>query len=228
MEKCPFTSITLRQLSESSAQECYGRHVMARRLTHIPTLFAYACACAALLVGCHSSAPPYNYKAEPDPRRTEFQIGPLDVISVVVWKNKDLSADVTVRPDGIVTLPLIGDLKAAGRSPSQLQKEVAKRLSDFIRDDELVVSVGVAVVNSYHFTVMGAVEHAGLFSSKTYVTATEAVAMAGGPNRFAGDVVYIVRGKPARRIPIDLRRATSSEHMDENLVVLAGDMIVVP
>jgi polysaccharide biosynthesis/export protein len=177
--------------------------------------------------GC-ASAPPYDYKTEPDPRRVEFQVGPLDLLSVVVWKNRDMSADVTVRPDGIVTLPLIGDVKAAGRTPTELQKEITKRFSDFIRGEELVVSVGVSAVNSYNFTVIGAVERAGYYSPRSYVTTVEAVAMAGGPNRFAGNFVYILRGNPARRIPIDLRRATSSETANENLVVMRGDLIVIP
>lgn len=185
-------------------------------------------ACVFLVSSCGASSPPYNYKVEPDPRTSEFQIGPLDQLSVVVWKNRDLSADVTVRPDGVVTLPLIGDVHAAGRTPTELQKEIAKRLTDFIRDEELVISVGVTTVNSYQFTVMGAVERAGMYSASRYVTAVEAVAMAGGPNRFAGNEVYILRGKPPRRIPIDLRRATSSEHADENLVLLRGDVVIVP
>lgn len=182
----------------------------------------------AACTGCSSSVPPYDYKVEPDPRGSEFVIGPLDQLAVRVWKNQDLSAEVTVRPDGIITLPLIGDVRAAGRTPSDLQKEVAKRLSDFIRDEETLVSVGITAVNSYTFTVIGSVEHAGYYPAKTYVTVVEAIAMAGGPNRFAGSWAYIVRGKPARRIPIDLTRATSSEHADENLVVLRGDLIVVP
>lgn len=182
---------------------------------------------ASGLAGC-ASVPPYDYRLEPDPRTFEFQVGPLDQLSVVVWKNPDLSAEVTVRPDGVITLPLIGDVKAAGRTPTDIQKEVAKRLGDFIRGEDIVVSVGVASVNSYQFTVMGSVERAGLYSSKAYVTVVEAVALAGGPNRFAGNSVYVLRGAPARRIPVDLRRATSSEHADENLVVLRGDVIVVP
>jgi len=181
----------------------------------------------SLLAACRPAAPDYDYKKEPDPRGQEFQIGPLDQLSVVVWKNRELSADVTVRPDGVVTLPLIGDVKAAGKTPTELQKDVAKRLSDYMRAEELVVSVGVMMVNSYHFTVIGAVEHAGYYTSKTYVTTVEAVAMAGGPNRFAGNEVVILRGSPARRIPIDLRRATSSEHANENLVVMRGDVIVM-
>jgi polysaccharide biosynthesis/export protein len=180
------------------------------------------------LVGCHPSAPLYDYRKEPDPRGQEFQVGPLDQLQVTVWKNRDMSAEVTVRPDGLITLPLIGDVKAAGRTPSELQKDIAKRLSDYLREEELAVSVGITAVNSYHFTVLGAVEHAGYYTSRTYVTAVEAVAIAGGPNRFAGNEVMIIRGNPARKIPIDLRRATSSEHANENLVVLRGDLLVVP
>lgn len=183
---------------------------------------------ALLLVAGCSSVPYYDYKVEPDPRTKEFVVGPLDQLSVVAWKNRELSADVTVRPDGIITLPLIGDVKAAGRTPSELQKEIAKRYSDFVRDEEMVLSVGVIAVNSYQFTVIGSVEHGGLLSSRSYLTIIEALAMAGGPNRFAGNSLYIVRGTPARRIPVDIRRATSGEHPEENLVVLRGDLIVVP
>lgn len=165
---------------------------------------------------------------EPDPRKSEFVVGPLDQLSVVVWKNRELTADVTVRPDGIITLPLIGDVKAAGRTPTELQKEIAKRYSVFVRDEEMVLSVGVSSVNSYQFTVLGSVERGGLLSSRSYLTVMEALALAGGPNRFAGNALYIVRGNPARRIPIDIKRATSGEHPEENLVVLRGDLIVVP
>jgi polysaccharide export outer membrane protein len=183
---------------------------------------------AALSCGACGSAATYDYKKEPDPRNSEFQVGALDQLSVVVWKNKELSADVVVRPDGIVTLPLIGDVKAAGRTPSQIQKEISKRYADFIRVEESVVSVGVSQVNSYYFTVSGNVEKAGLYPSKSYLTAAEAVAMAGGPNKYAGDTVYILRGTPQRRIPISMHRATSGEHPEENLVILRGDIIVVP
>lgn len=177
--------------------------------------------------GCHASTP-YDYGKEPDPRKTEYEIGPLDQLSVVVWKNRELSADVAVRPDGIVTLPLIGDVRAAGQTPTQLQREIAKRYADYIRSEESVISVGVTAVNSYSFTVSGNVEHAGLYNTKSYVTAVEALTMAGGPNKYAGDSFYILRGTPVRRIPVDLRRVTSGEHPEENLVILRGDLIVVP
>lgn len=184
-------------------------------------------AIAAASTGCRS-LPNYDYKTEPDPRGQEFRVGPLDVLQVVVWKNKDLSADVIVRPDGIVTLPLIGDIAAAGRTPSDIQKEITKRYADYVKTEDTVVSVAVTQVNSYYFTVSGNVDHPGLYHSHSYMTAVEAIAMAGGPNRFAGDAIYIVRGQPSRRIPIDLPAATSGEHPEMNLVVLRGDVIVIP
>jgi polysaccharide biosynthesis/export protein len=206
-------------------------HAVPRRTRRVgeASLKGGAIACWLLVMSACRPVPySYNYRSEPDPRGSEYQIGPLDQLSVVVWKNKELSADVTVRPDGVVTLPLIGDVKAGGRTPAAVQSEVKKRLGDYIRDEELVVSVGVSAVNSYSFTVSGNVEHTGFYSAKTYVTALEAIAMAGGPNRFAGDSMFIIRGSPSRRIPIDLRTAVSGEHPEENLVVLRGDVIVVP
>ena len=181
---------------------------------------------ALALSACGGSAY-YDYKKEPDPRGTEFIIGPLDQLSVVVWKNKELSADVVVRPDGIVTLPLIGDVKASGRTPSQIQKELTKRYADYVRVEEAVVSVGVSQVNSYYFTISGNAEKAGVYPSKSYVTVLEALSMAGGPNKYAGSDMYIVRGSPPRRIPINIKELSSGEHPEENVVVLRGDLIVV-
>ena len=178
-------------------------------------------------VGCGAAAA-YDYKKEPDPRLTEYQVGPLDQLKVVVWKNAELSADVVVRPDGVVTLPLIGDVKASGRTPSQIQKEITQRYANFIRVEEAVVSVGVSQVNSLSFTISGNVEKAGVYAVKSYVTVLEAIATAGGTNKYAGSSAYILRGAPSRKIPIDLKQASSGEHPEMNVVVLRGDVIVVP
>jgi polysaccharide biosynthesis/export protein len=179
-----------------------------------------------LLAAC-SSVPYYDYSREPDPRKKEYEVGPLDQLNVVVWNHPELSADATVRPDGIVTLPLIGDVKAAGHTPSAIQRECAKRYAAYVRLEETSVSVGVAAVNSYTFTISGQVEKAGVYSQKSYVTVLEAIAMAGGPNKYAGTTAYVVRGQPQRKIPIDMKRAGSGDHAEENLVVLRGDLIVV-
>lgn len=198
-----------------------------RALSGLFAFFALAFVLVLGSSGCHGRTA-YDYKSEPDPRTSEIRIGPLDGLSVVVWKNRDLSADVVVRPDGIITLPLIGDVKAAGRTPGELQKEIAQKYADYIKSEETVVSVAVTQVNSYYFTVSGNAERAGVYHAKPYVTAVEAVAMAGGPNKFASDAIYIVRGQPARRIPIDLPAATSGERQEQNVVVLRGDVIVIP
>ena len=173
------------------------------------------------VMGCGGTA--YDYRREPDPRTMEYRIGPLDQLSVVVWRNREMSGDVTVRPDGVITLPLIGDLRAANRTPSELQKEIAQRLASFLREEELVVSVNVTNVNSYYFTVSGNVEHGGVFTSRNYVTAMEALAMAGGPNRFASSSFWVLRGPPARRIPIDYGRVASGQSPEANIVVLRGE-----
>lgn len=203
-----------------------SKHSTGRRVALIASVIL-TLACGALTVGCGGSQY-YDYKREPDPRTSEYLIGPLDQLGIVVWKNQELSAEVTVRPDGIITLPLIGAVKAAGRTPSDLQRELAKRYADYVRAEEVVVAVGVTAVNSYSFTVSGNVEHSGVYTSRAYVTAMDALAMAGGPNRFASDEIYLVRGTPARRIPIDIRRATSGAHPEENLVLIRGDLVVVP
>jgi polysaccharide export outer membrane protein len=200
----------------------YAHRVKLRRIA----MSMLAVLALAGAVGCGGTR--YNYGAEPDPRTSEYRIGPLDQLSVVVWRNRELSGEVTVRPDGIITLPLVGDMKAAGRTPSDLQKEVVERLKSFVKDEELVVSVNVTNVNSYYFTVSGNVEHGGIFNSRNYITVMEALAMAGGPNRFAGNTVYVLRSAPTHRIPIDYSRLASGERPEQNIVILRGDVVYVP
>jgi polysaccharide export outer membrane protein len=189
---------------------------------------ALAC-CAFLLptlVACGPVA--YDYTKEPDPRKTEFVLGVNDVVHISVWKNPELSVDGRVRPDGTITMPLIGDIKAAGRAPSALKVEITKRLQSFVRDEGAIVSVAVTEVNSYRFTVGGQVERAGMFNAKYFVTASEAIAMAGGLNRYANPHrVVLVRSDPRgpRRIPLDYERIASGEHPEEDLVLVSGDTI---
>ena len=174
--------------------------------------------CLALsVVGCATPLPGFDYSKEPDPRKSEFVVGPSDVLRINVWKTPDLSVEVTVRPDGTITLPLIGDVTAAGRTA-------------FLRDDN-PVEVIVETVNSYRFTVAGNVEKSGMFTTKHYVTVTEAVALAGGPNRYADlDQVLILRQSPtgARSIPVNIKEIYSGRHPEMDVVILKEDRIFVP
>jgi len=188
-------------------------------------------ALAALVVGgCGTVA--YDYSKEHDPRKSEFVLGAADALKITVWKNPEMSSDARIRPDGTITMPLIGDLKAAGRTPGQLREDITKRLSAFVKDETSTVTVAVTEVNSYRFTVSGNVERGGILSAKYYVTVAEALAMAGGLNKFAVGTVTLIRSAdgngPARRIPIDYRRITSGEHPDENLVLVSGDTLFIP
>jgi polysaccharide export outer membrane protein len=180
-------------------------------------------------MGCASSSG-YDYSKEPDPRKTEFVLGASDVLRVNVWKNPEMSTDARVRPDGTITMPLIGDIRAAGRTPTELMREITAKLTNYVKEGP-VVSVQVAEVNSYRFTVGGNVEHGGIFTAKYYVTVSEAVAMGGGLNKFADPhKLVIVRndGHGVRRIPIDYERIASGLHPEEDLPLIAGDSLFVP
>jgi polysaccharide export outer membrane protein len=184
------------------------------------------------LVAACGPATNYDYSKEPDPRKHDFVIGAADVLKITVWKNPDLSTEARVRPDGTVTMPLIGDVQAAGRTPKDLKNEITKRLGSYIRDESSTVSVAVTEVNSYRFTVSGNVERGGVFSSKYYVTVAEAIAMAGGLNKFAnGHKLVVVRNDAhngVRRVPIDFDRISTGQHPEENLVLVSGDTLFVP
>jgi polysaccharide export outer membrane protein len=185
----------------------------------------------ASIPGCGTTMINYDYASEPDPRKHEFVLGPSDVLHVSVWHNIDLSVDATVRPDGTITLPLIGDMRAAGRTTTDLRNEISTKLSAFIKE-AATVTVAVASVSSYRFTVSGNVEHGGAFTATHYVTVAEAMALAGGPNRF-GDIeqTVIMRsdkdGRP-KRIPVDYTAILKGTRPDMNLVLLPGDVVYVP
>lgn len=187
---------------------------------------------AALLGGCAYKLPPYDYAREPDPRKDEFRLGPSDVLHVTVWHNPDLSGDATVRPDGTISLPLIGDLRAAGRTTAELRAEITQRLKTFIKDESATVSVAVSTINSYRFVVSGNVEHPGVFVANHFVTVSEALALTGGPNRFSSPVeTVIIRTDAAgktRRIPIDYPSILDGKHPEHDLALLPGDLIYVP
>jgi polysaccharide biosynthesis/export protein len=184
------------------------------------------------LVAACGPATTYDYSKEPDPRKHDFVIGAADVLKITVWKNPDLSTEQRVRPDGTVTMPLIGDVQAAGRTPKDLKNEISKKLASYVRDESSTVSVAVTEVNSYRFTVSGNVERGGVFSSKYYVTVAEAIAMAGGLNKFAnGRKLVVVRNDAhngVRRVPIDFERIATGQHPEENLVLVSGDTLFVP
>jgi polysaccharide biosynthesis/export protein len=194
--------------------------------------------CSLLLVlsiaplGCFGKThiDPAAYAQAYDPRKHPYVIGVSDVVQIDVWKNPNLSSEAPVRPDGTITMPLVGELRAAGKTTAQLKDEITRFISGYVKNT--VVTVAVKEVNSYRFTVTGNVEASGMFSARSYVTISEAIALAGGPNRYASsDEVVIIRAGSdgrLRRIPIDYDAILSGKHPEQDIVVLRGDNVHVP
>ena len=185
-----------------------------------------------LLVGCGPTIGHYDYAKEPDPRAKELVLGVGDVVGINVWENPGLNTEATIRPDGTITMPLVGDLKAAGQAPSALKEEIKKQLANFVKQ-QTDITVAVRSWKSYRFTISGEVTKPGVFTSDQYVTVSEALAMASGLTRFAkrGEIKLLRRdGKTGetRQIPLDYDDLASGKRLDMNIYVLPGDSIYVP
>jgi polysaccharide export outer membrane protein len=186
------------------------------------------------LAGCPTPDPNYPYEKEPDPRSKELTLGVSDIVSINVWEQKELNTEQTIRPDGTITMPLIGDLKAGGETPSALQQQIKKRLGEFIKlSTGTEVTVAVRNWRSYKFRVAGEVSREGVYTSDNYVTVADALAMAGGVTRFAKrDDIVLIRIDPATRrqkkIPLVYDTLASGKRPEMNIWVLPGDQIYVP
>jgi polysaccharide export outer membrane protein len=122
----------------------------------------------------------------------DFRIGPDDVIEVSVYQEKELSATVPVRPDGKISIPLIGEMPASGKTATELQKEIAEKYTRFI--SEPAVTVVVKEVNSPKVSVLGEVKTPGMYKIKDRATVFDAIAMAGGLTEYAKrDKVTVIR-----------------------------------
>ncbi len=163
-----------------------------------------------------------------------FLLGPEDILVVTVWRNQDLSREVVIRPDGMISMPLIGDVKAAGLSSDILAKRIAERLTEFMSSP--TVSVQVKEVNSYFIYVMGEVAKPGKYPLKSYATVLQGVSLAGGFTPFASkNKMQVVRNvddgngeKRELRIPVGFSDLTSGTGPVGNFILKSGDVIVVP
>lgn len=161
----------------------------------------------------------------------DYKIGPEDELEIIVWRNADLSKIVMVRPDGKISLPLVGDVMAVGLTADQLAKEIATRLKDFKESPN--VSVVVKQVNSYSVYVMGEVAKPGRYQLKTYTTVLQAISTAGGFSPYAAKTKMFVLRKSANtgvetRINVSYDEIVSGADSAKNIVLVPGDTVVVP
>jgi polysaccharide export outer membrane protein len=155
-----------------------------------------------------------------------YTIGPADVLQVTVWKEPELTRDVTVRFDGKITMPLLGDVAAAGLAPGQLADTIAKGLARFLELPR--VTVGVSQATSARFYVVGQVEKSGEFPLTGRTTVLQALALAGGFREFAkSDQVVIVR-QDQSVVPVNYKRIADGRDVSQNVLLGPGDTIVVP
>jgi len=159
-----------------------------------------------------------------------YVIGPDDVLSIVFWKDKDLSADVTVRPDGKVSLPLLNDIQAQGRTPDQLRDAIRQAALAYVEDPNPTVMV--KEIKSRRVFITGQVEKPGPYPLTAETSVLQLIAMAGGVREFAdGSNISIIRRMDNGRtqiLPFNYRDVLKRKHLDQNVQLKPGDTVVVP
>lgn len=158
----------------------------------------------------------------------EYRIGPEDVLQISVWQSEALSRVVSVRPDGMISLPLLNDIHVAGLTPDELRNQLAKRLTEYMAEPN--VSVIVQDVRFYKVSVIGEVTKPGRFELKSRTTVLDAIAQAGGFKDFAWRsriVVLRPEGKTMKRLPFNYNKAIS-DGQAEVFYLQAGDIVIVP
>jgi polysaccharide export outer membrane protein len=160
----------------------------------------------------------------------EFVIGTGDVLAINVWKETEVSRVVPVRPDGRISLPLIGELQAGGRTPKQLETEITAKLKDFVSEPE--VTVIVQEIKSQKFNVLGMVMKPGSYTLTKPMTVLDAIALAGGFRDFAKKKdIYVLRRAPdgtQARLPFDYKEVVKGRNSDQNVELQPNDSVVVP
>ena len=181
---------------------------------------------AGALTACAAS-PVYDWNAE---SALGYRIGPGDGLKVVVWKHDELSTQVAVRPDGAISLPLVGDVLATGRSATDIAGDVQARLHRFYQDDP-PVTVQVQEVRSYKIYVIGEVNKPGEYAPSHEVTVLMGLSLAGGFTRFAAERrIVIVRrdARGERRIPFDYAAVVERGDLQQNIALELGDTVIIP
>ena len=189
----------------------------------------------ALLAGCaattgSTTAP----KVDPELQAvTEYHIGVDDVIRVAVWQNPDLNVTVPVRPDGRISVPLVGDVNAGGRTPGDVAAEIKAKLTEYVRDPQVTVIVDQLKSHEYlsRVRVTGAVRTPISVPYRQGMTVLDAVLAAGGTNEFAAPdrtELYRKEGETTRAYAVRLDRILKDGELSTNYPVQPGDVITVP
>jgi polysaccharide export outer membrane protein len=194
---------------------------------------AMALGLAAAMVGCSGSPdklPPASLAAdEPGP---EYVVGPLDNLQVFVWRNPEVTLPVPVRPDGRISMPLIEDLPAAGKTPTQLARDIEKRLAKFIKDP--VVTVMVTTFNGPHsrqIRVVGEAARPQAIAYRDNMTLLDVMVAVGGVTEFAaGNRATVIRvvNNQQKQFSVRIADLIKEGDVSANVRMLPGDVVIIP
>jgi polysaccharide export outer membrane protein len=158
-----------------------------------------------------------------------YVIGQGDVLEVFVWRNEQLSRQVTVRPDGKISLPLTQDIQAEGLTAIQLKAQITQRIRQYVQNP--TVAVIVSQINSYKISVLGKVAKPGVYPITTKTTLLEAISIAGGFTQWANQkkiTVITNQGGRKEKIRINYKKIVSGKDPSQNIILNRNDTIIVP
>ncbi len=188
-----------------------------------------------LLAACASGPQPGSTpRINPEAQAVDaYRIGVDDVIRVAVWQNPDLNVTVPVRPDGRISVPLVGDVEAGGRTPEEVSIEIKTALEKFVRNPQVTVIIDQLRSHEYlsRVRVTGAVRTPISVPYRQGMTILDAVLAAGGTNEFAAagrTELYRKDGETTRAFPVRLDRILEKGDLESNYKVQPGDVITVP
>ena len=177
-----------------------------------------------------TTAPAPIVPAKPVVPPPDYVIGPDDVLQVLYWREKEVSAEVTVRPDGMISLPLLNDVKAAGLTPDQLRDTVNEAAKKFFQEDPSV-TINIKTINSRKVFITGSVGKPGPYALTAPTTVLQLISMAGGLTEFAKQknisVMRTENGKPVR-YAFNYKDVANGKNLKQNIELKPGDTVIVP
>lgn len=167
--------------------------------------------------------------ARPDSQSKSYLIQPGDLLEISAWREEQLERDVVVQPDGMISFPLVGVLRAAGRTVGDLQVSVAERLSRYMPDP--VITVSIKEIRGNRIYILGQVQKPGQFIMNPTIDVMQALALAGGTTPFAelNDIKILRRsGKGQTLIAFRYSDVERGRNLEQNIILQSGDVIIVP
>ena len=159
-----------------------------------------------------------------------YQIGAGDVLDIVVWRNKDLTMPVVVRPDGFISFPIVNEVRTVGLTPAALGKKIEAGLAASVPSP--TVTVMVSKIAGFRVSILGKVRQPGRYDVESTATALDVLALAGGTNDYSqASGMYVLRRTAAgtyEEIPVKYSSSISGGKGNTNVPVKAGDIVVVP